>query len=198
MRLINIDDISKVLVKKGYDLFEDDSKPFNLNLVGIRSDDMTPNVFNDLFTMFWKDDGQWSIVKIKCTTDPGTYWLKNPSVKLGTAILKPGQYRGMWQLGKHQGKYDALVQRGECTVIRDANGDNVLNVDSGVEETGYFGINSHHASYTGESVQVDKWSAGCQVISNIHEDNLKMYIVKSALEYWGNSFTYTLLTEADF
>lgn len=195
--LISIADISRVFTKKGYVLFEDDKKPFNLNLIGIRSIDNTPNVFNDLFIMAWKYKGHWSVVKLQATTDPGLYWLENPMNNMGTAILKPGQYRGMWAWGKHKG-YPAFQQVKNCTVIRDFDRDGELDYNSGREETGMFGINNHHASYSGESVQVDKWSAGCQVIANIHEDNLKVAIAEQALIYWNNSFTYTLIEEKDF
>ena len=60
-----------------------------------------------------------------------------------------------------------------------------------------FGINIHRASATRESTQVDKWSAGCQVVANPHEYDLLIAAVKEAIEQWGDGFTYTLINERD-
>lgn len=193
---MELKDIIRVMTRKGYAVFENDSKPFNLNYVGIR-DTSGVNSFNDLLIMFWKYKGQWSNFWRTGTTDPGTYWLNNPMSNLGTAILKEDQYRGAWKLGKHQGKYDALVQKKEVTVIRDGNKDGVLDLDAGTEETGFFGINHHRANSKNESVQVDKWSAGCQVTADPHLYDVFIQICKESEEIWGDGLTYTLLNIDD-
>ena len=68
-----------------------------------------------------------------------------------------------------------------------------LNEDS-VQE-GLFGINIHRATkYAGKkSTQVDKWSAGCQVIASNDDWKLFMKICRKARDTWSNNFTYTLL-----
>lgn len=192
--IIGVQDIIKAMSVKGHIVFEDDSKPFNLNIIGIRSDDDTPNVFNDLICFMWKYKGQWSLVKFKATTDPGTYWLNNPMNTEGTAIVKPGQYRGLWKLGKHQGKYLALKQIGSITIYRDNNKDDKHDYNS-PEETGIFGINLHHAG--NDSTQIDKWSAGCAVIGNINEWEIAISIITSSATIWGDSFSYSILNEKD-
>ena len=190
-------EIIEVLVDKNYVVFQNDSKPYNLNYVGIR-DTSGVNTFNDVFSMFWKYKGEWSNVTWKGTTDPGTYWLEHPSNPHGTAILKEDQWRGCWKLGLHQGKYEALVQRKEVTVIRDGNKDNVLNIEGGYEDTGFFGINHHRTNAKSESTQIDKWSAGCQVTANPNEYDVFIQICKEAQELWGEGLTYTLLNKNDF
>lgn len=188
----------KALKLKDYAVFENDSKPLNLNIIGIRASDNTSNVFNDMIAMIWKYRGNWSMASFPCTTDPGLYWLKNyPDNLVGTAILKEGQYRGSHQIGKHKGQYEALTQKANVTVIRDADRDKELDYDNGVEDTGIFGINIHRANSKQESTQVDKWSAGCQVIADPHCYDVFMAICKEAVEIWGNSFTYTLIGEND-
>ena len=194
---MDIKDIIRVMTLKGYSVFQNDSMPLNLNYVGIR-DITSVNTFNDWLVMFWKYRGQWSGFYRPGTTDPGTYYLENPMNSLGTAILKEDQYRGAWKLGLHQGKYEALVQRKEVTVIRDANKDGVLDLDAGTEETGFFGINHHRANAKNESVQVDKWSAGCQVTADPHLYDIFMQLCKESAEIWGEGLTYTLLNVDDF
>ena len=191
---INIDKLRIALRQKGYMVFEDDSKPFNLNLVGIRTKDERSNAFNDWMVIFWKYAGQWSSMTFPITTDPGLYWRENPMNIKGTAVLKEGQYRGMWKIAKHQGKYEALCQRKACTVLRDGNKDGKIDF-TGEEDTGLFGINHHRAGKS--STQVDKWSAGCQVQPNRALYDIEMSIFKASAAIWGNSFTYTLIHERD-
>ncbi len=186
------------LKAKSYAFFKSDHKPYNLNIVGVRSDNAVPNSFDDKIYVFWKYQNQWQLKEYKATTDPGLTYLTDPINDDGTAILKEGQYRSAYKLGKHRNKYEALVQAKEVTVIRDFDRDNQLDFDSGREQTGFFGINIHHASYTGESTQVNRWSAGCQVFANIHEYNEFMNLCRQARSEWGEHFTYTLLNEKDF
>lgn len=205
-----VEKIIAVLKAKGYAVFEDDSKNYNLNIVGIRSANNVPNAFDDLFTVFWKFKGEWHLRAFPCTTDPGLYWLKNPMQTLGTAIVKEGQYRGVWQIGLHQGKYKALCQRKPIIIIRDFDRDGELDFNSGRETTGIYGINGHRANENGKSIFVDKWSAGCQVLQNreiFNPDNQAvkcfefdylMSLCDKSAAIWGNSFTYTLINEKDF
>ena len=64
---------------------------------------------------------------------------------------------------------------------------------------GIYGINIHRATSRegGKSVQVDKWSAGCQVIAANNDFKLLMEVVNKAAKVWGNSFTYTLINSND-
>lgn len=189
-----IDKIISVMKAKGYAVFENDTKPFNINYVGIR-DIEGINTFNDPLIMFWKYAGHWNYYSRPGTTDPGTYYLLDPINDAGTAILKEGQYRGAWELGLHKG-YEALVQRKEVTVIRDWNLDGRLDVDSGCEDTGFFGINHHAAGK--DSTQVDRWSAGCQVTANKTLYDVALQIWKGSAEAWGEGVTYTVLNKKDF
>jgi cobalamin biosynthesis Mg chelatase CobN len=193
----SVEHLLEVMKKKGYKVFDNDTKPYNINLVGIRTNDTKPNSFNDLEYVFWKYRGSWEGLKFEITTDPGLYYLKSPMNELGTAIVKPGQYPGMWQLGKHHDLYPALVQRGNCIVIRDFNRDEYLDYSSGKEETGLFGINNHRAVENGRSIMVDKWSAGCQVFADFFQFEIFMRIISEGAKNWTPSFTYTLLTEND-
>jgi len=192
-----ISGVLAVMSQRGYRIYRNPDKPFDLNIVGIRTTSLVPHVFDDWITVFYMSHGRWIFNAFPGTTDPGLFWLGNPMNEMGTAIVKEGQYRGLYELGKHRG-YNALVQKGEVTVIRDFNRDPVLDLDSGREETGVFGINLHRASRFGESLNVDRWSAGCQVLCDPLQFNYLMAIVEKGADAFGNSFTYTLLHESDF
>lgn len=186
--------IRTAMVRKGYVLFENGD--YNLNLIGVRTKDDSSNKFNDWFCVYFKVDGAEQFIAFPATTDPGLYWRRNPMSVLGTAILTPGQHRGMWKLGLHRGDYRALVQRKPVTVFRDNDSDDTLDFDVPTE-TGLFGINGHRATKHGESKQVDKWSAGCQVIADSCDYDLLICLCEIAAIKYGNSFTYTLLEEGD-
>ena len=117
---------------------------------------------------------------------------------LGTAIVLPGQYSGVWKTGLHKGKFPSLIQTGgPITVIRDNDFDKYTDYNTGVTETGFFGINLHPAGST-EKLEIGKWGAGCQVLSSPHEMNICMQLFFASANIWGNSFSYTLLREEDF
>ena len=189
-------EIIKAVKSKGYSVFEQDDKPFNLNIIGVRSNDLTPDVFNDRLHILWKYRGKWNELTHPVTCDSGLYWLNNPMSKLGTAIVKEGQYKGVWKTGLHKGRYFALTQKNPITVIRDYNKDNKIDLSLGVEESGMFGINYHRCGET-EAFKVGKWSAGCIVNPNPQVFEVEMEIFREAAKIWGDSFTFTLLNEND-
>ena len=184
-----------LLSKKGYKFF-DGFKSFNVNIIGVRSNINLANNFDDMLLCIYRDEEkEWEVMSSVITCDPGMFWLRQPSKVEGAAILVPGQYKA-WKIDKHQGKYDALCQRlSEVPVYRDNNLDNVLDSDDVPIDTGWHGINIHHAGV--QSIQVGKWSAGCQVFANLAEFKEFMDVIKKSSRAFGNAFTYTLLTEDD-
>lgn len=176
---------------KGYQVY---SRPFELNIIGIRADSTTANRFDDEIHVFLKNSvNQWVHYIFPATTDPGTYWLKSPMHPQGTAILQQGQYRDAYQIGLHKGKYYALVQRKPVTVLRDYDRNAVLDFLNGRPDTGLFGINIHRASVNGTTRTVDNHSAGCQVLADINHFNLLMQLAEKHRQVYGNQFTYTLI-----
>ena len=183
--------IINTLRLKTYETF---GRPYELNIVGIRSDSTLPNRFDDEIHVFFKNNiSKWIHYIFPATTDPGTYWLKNPMSPQGTAILRQGQYKGAYQVGLHRGKYYALVQSKPVTVLRDYDRNAILDFLNGKPETGMFGINIHRASVNGTTKSVDSYSAGCQVFANINDFNLFMQLCEKHKQLYGNSFTYTLI-----
>ena len=178
---------------------------YNLNIVGIRNSNTkgkVTNRFDDKITLSYKigtdeygNGGEWQFHSFDCTTDPGTHWVENIMRKEGVAILKPGQYRSSHKIRKHQGRYEALGQQKPVKVYRDDNLDQWYNLNEDSVQEGLFGINIHRATkYAGKkSTQVDKWSAGCQVIASNDDWKLFMKICRKARDTWSNNFTYTLL-----
>ena len=179
---------------------------YNLNLFGIRAAEVVSGTYNDFIGCAYKVDGIWKVDYWPATCDPGIYYRENPMNVNGTAILIPGQYRGVYVVDKHAGKYEALCQRnGPVRVWRDDNRDEILdhNVD---EAEGYFGINIHASSSTpytsdvdrGDNADVGKWSAGCQVHATTTGFRQMMTLVAKQFQThptWQQSITYTLMDE---
>lgn len=185
----------EVMNSKGYVTYE---KPFQPNIVGIRSAEMEPDVFNDKIALFYSDeDGLIAFHLFDATTDPGLFYLENPLNVDGTAILCEGQYLNTYKIDLHNNKYRALCQRlGAVKVFRDENRDDLFDLDESKKHVGYFGINIHHAGI--DSVQVNKWSAGCQVLKKLEDFNSLMAVCEKSARVNGNVFSYTLLNESDF
>ena len=180
-----------ILRSKGYELY---TKPNELNIVGIRSTTTASNRFDDEIHVFYKVAPlKWFYHVYKATTDPGTFWLKNPMQPQGTAILAQGQYKDAYRIGLHQGKYKALVQAKPIFVMRDYDRTAKLDFRNGKKSKGLYGINIHRASLSGTTKTVDKYSAGCQVFANIKDYNEFMSLCEKHKSLYGNSFTYTLI-----
>jgi hypothetical protein len=189
-----IEQIKTTVQSKGYVWF-DSPKDYDVNIVGVRSLSTGKNVtnlFDDTLTLSYEINGVWQYHEWKITTDPG----KKPTEILrsskGVARLKPGQYRGVYAVSMHNGKYEALCQRlGNVTVYRDNNKDTTY--DEKTTDTGMFGINIHRSSIYKDPTYVDYFSEGCQVFrynSNFVEF---MKIINKAKASFGNKFTYTLI-----
>lgn len=186
----------------GHTIFTEGS--YNLNIVGVRSSERTAGAFDDWICFAWRDIvGYWTVRSFRATTDPGTHYLEHPMRAKGCAVLAAGQYRGCWQIGKHKG-YDALVQRKPLLLHRDANRDHVIDTDAPATWEAATGINLHCASSspfdpgrTHGPAKVNRWSAGCQVIQHPRDYRAAWDIITASASYYGPTFTYTLIDEAD-
>jgi len=187
--------IEEAVKAKGYVWFEG-SKDFDVNIVGVRNSDTgkkVTNLFDDLITVSYKENGEWKFHSWLATTDPGTKGVKEFKNVAGVARLVEGQYRGSHAIGLHQGKYEALRQQKPVKVYRDSNRDMIYD-ESKIQE-GIFGINIHKAG--ADSTYVENWSEGCQVFKKAADFDKFMNIVREARKIHGNSFTYTLIESSD-
>jgi len=188
MKTLSYDTIELAIKKSGHKWFED-----KLNIVGIRTEDKTTNVFNDFITISWIDKitGKKCFTGFNATTDPGLYYLNNPLNIKGTGILVEDQFVDCWEIGLHKGN-KALVQCRPVSVYRDNNRDNYLKFDKNTIDTGYFGINIHRAHMTIIQKWIGKYSAGCQVIQSNDAYEKFFNICKDSGQKF---FSYTLLNE---
>jgi len=176
-----------------------DTRPYALNIVGVRnSKPVSQDRYDDEIAYFYYDDNGRLIGKVAVgTTDPSTYYLKNPMNQGGAAILKGGQYKNAYRIGTHAGKYTALVQTAPVTVIRDGDRDGYTNFLNATD-TGKFGINIHRSTRTkNDATLIGRDSAGCQVFQNEADFNEMMRLAHDSKAKYGNKFTYTLLDDRD-
>ncbi len=189
--------VKKALSTKGYEFF-DDGKPYYLNIIGVRANSTDIDHFDDQILVIYRDESNTQICcSFSATTDPGQYYTQEKLCNAkGAAILQPGQYRNVYQIDLHGGKYKALCQRGgPVRVWRDGDMDNELDM-CGQTDEGYFGINIHRASVN-DSERVGRYSAGCQVLQKADDFNTLMALAERSEKIRGNAFSYTLLNEND-
>jgi hypothetical protein len=191
-----VETIIGVMQQKSYRVFSN-KKGYDLNIVGIRSAEIDQEVFNDWLNVFYMQGGRWNGFSFPCTTDPGSFYLNHPLNVTGTAILKPGQYRGSHKVGRHK-NYKALQQNKPVTVYRDDNRNGYLDTEGMSQQKGMFGINIHRSTAHRPSTVIGKWSAGCQVLQDPLHFSFLLSLCEQAAERYGNSFSYTLLEEKDF
>lgn len=194
---MDINNIMNFVKKNGGLVFD---TPYFLNLFAVR-DASNVNKFNDTLVVYWFDNNKaihtYSPTK-GFTTDPGFKSLTSPVSKKGCAILKEGWYRKLWTKGLHQGKYSALVQANACTVYRDNDKDKELDMNTAKTDTGIFGINMHRANEKAVSVNVENWSAGCQVWASPGEFSYFMQLVNKAISAGQKYFSYFLTNNKMF
>lgn len=191
--------IKRKYEQHGYTFFEEGS--YNLNIFGIRSKTSHSNEFDDYIGVCYKDEsGVEKADVFPATTDPGKYWLINPMVSGGTAILIPGQYKGAYKLGYHK-NYQALEQKSPMWYVRDNNRDAVI--DKSLYQNplirrqkafkANIKTNIHRASKYRIVQLVERYSAGCQVIQDPKQFDRLIYLCKRQIDiHKSNSFTYTL------
>jgi hypothetical protein len=208
MKQYSIDSVLDVMARKRYDVFR--RGPFDLNIIGIRSNESRSNSFDDVMAVIYKDEYYVATMDLyPITTDPGKPWLLKPLAGTnGTAILVPGQYRSAYRIGKHGrthrgGGYTALEQVSEMTYVRDNNRDAVIDFTLYADKAKHFRANLktniHRAHPNIIMRTVESYSAGCQVFQNPkHFDEFMKLCQKQVDHGYGQTFTYTLIEERDF
>ena len=186
---MTIEKLQSIFTKKGYKWDP------NLNIIGVRNkiSSKVTNKFDDTLYVIYKESGTFKLVEYQITTDPGKYYIKKLLNVNGCAILAEGQYP-VYQIGYHQGKYPALVQRGPVKLYRDKDLDDeydFVNITTDPNS----GINIHKAG--ADSLEINNWSGGCQVFKKEKDFNYFMTICNSFKAILGNKFTYTLINSND-
>lgn len=192
MNVMTIEKLQSIFTKKGYIW-----NP-NLNIIGVRNKsvgDIITNKFDDTMYVAYKEQGNWKIKSYVITTDPGTYYMKNPLNSNGCAILVEGQYLNIYSIRKHQGKYNAVCQTyGAVKLYRDRDKDTVYDFVN-IQSDANSGVNIHKAGK--DSLEINKWSAGCTVFKRESDFNEFMSICNQFKSILGNKFTYTLINSND-
>lgn len=190
-------DFKKLFEEKGYSFFT--NGVYNLNIIGVRSNNnnQVTNNYDDYLIVDYNTKSCHKRQIYSITTEPGKHYMINPMNLKGTAILVPGQYKGCYQIALHRGKYKALCQRKPVKVYRDNNKDLIYDMNFETIDKGLFGINIHRSNEAWTRQTVDQYSAGCQVFNNPKDFLSFMNICEKQRELYGNSFTYTLITEDD-
>lgn len=169
--------------------------PLDYWILGVRSNEDTPNKYDDKFYLFF---GEKFIKMVTGTTNPGTPILEGGFLKynkVGAAVVKANEcYYDVWAYGLHQGKQPALRQVGKFIVFRDGDKDGKSEeIGEPIVGSGY-GINFHSISNDlsvkkiGENI--GGWSAGCQVVNNVEQYAMVINLVKKQ-----DRVTYVLLDE---
>ena len=163
---------------------------YDLNIIGLRTRERS-STFCDKLAVAYTLNGLWRVEWFACTTMPTKAYLTHPMNSKGCAILAPGQHRGVYRIGLHNGR-PALVQQGNVvTVFRDSDLDAIPETEGNPLDTGFLGINIH--DLRGNELYA---SAGCTVLR--HETGLDrlLFLANKQVQVRGwHNFSYTLIEE---
>lgn len=136
-------------------------------LLGVRSNENSDNIYDDKIYVM---KGKVNLDVLTATTNSGSYGFKNwfKWSKKGVGMIKSNEwYYGVWQIGKHRGKMDALKQVGAFKIIRLKSKE-----DKNTSWTweSWKGFNFHGNTYNTLSKAtnwiIGGWSTGCQVVND--------------------------------
>jgi len=193
--------LKNIMFRKGYPFY---TKPFDVNIIGIRMKDQDFKKFADLFLLVYTDHLNYNHVeKAIGTTVPGIIYHSNYSNPEGLGIIVPGHYKAVWEKGKHKGR-EALTQCGNFNVYRDKNKDGKIDknvvVVAGPDKR--FDLHDAHSSTFPDKIFLENiggFSEGCQVLANKVKYRMWYEIISYSmklLKYF--KVSYTLLEEDDF
>jgi len=196
-----LEEIKCVMLSLGMKVF---TKPFDMTLGGVRTNDNTANTFNDWMFMLYHDEhGKLCGIVEQGTTDAGLYYRLNPIDGKRTCIIAHSkQYRGAFEYqnpkvdGKrgHRGQ-EAFRQIGGMDYFLDTNKDGVLDFVNKVFNK-IFNTNGHLMGTLGKLV--NKWSAGCW--GSVEKIMQKFFdLAKLQIKHGhGTKFSFAMLHENDF
>ena len=193
--------VQRAFTNKGYKFFNSSSL-FDVNIIGVRSANPNPDLFDDSLLLIYNDATGPQVKIYDITTHPGLYYLLNPEPgTTGTGILVPGQYPKAFGLGNHTShlmggvvdSYTCLTQIVPLPVYRDNVKDGKLYYDPATIQKGMFAVQIHRAMPNVVSTNVRNWSAACQVFTDPAQFAEFMAVIQKSVALYGDGFTYTLI-----
>ena len=172
--------IQKILGSKGFTVF---TRPFELNIIGIRSENPREGFFDDEIHVFYTTKkGEWEYRVYKASTDAGSFLGKGDY-----PLLAEGQYLDSFQWGEIKG-IPSLMAVKPLNVIVGYNRKSLLDVFNGRQ-----GALRIDMAFHPSTDQDTKEAGGLQVFEDQGEFAHFMRLCELHKKLYGNSFTYTLL-----
>lgn len=188
-----INQLKKVLAKKGFPFYED-GLPYHLNIIGIKNNSKSGGLFTGTIMVSYAD----FLGKLTCD-----YF---------TALLKPVDILQLssrnnkdiilLQEGHYPDSFEKRIEKGGAKlvpikVLRYLRGKfNPHFIASKGTRAGIpnIRIEGHLGFFSPETIRV--WSNGSQIIEKGYE--ILLYLIEKAIQNHGNIFSYTLLNRKDF
>lgn len=157
---------------------------------------------NDVIGIIFKD----KMFLMRGTTNPGKFYIENPLNKEGAFQLGYGYHSKIWAVDKHKGKYEALCNRWfkgckKTRGWRDTNKTFTFEESQDKVVSGHFGVNLHRMSKHYLVNNIEKYSAGCQVVWDGLDFDKLMSMIKSSDMYLKNPlptlFSYYLFRKEE-
>lgn len=171
------------------------TRPLELNIIGLRSTMRSGTSFDDEIHVFWVDaTKKWRYLVCPASTDPSDAYLKNPVNGKYTSVLAEGQYRGAYQVGKHLGHYPALVQSGPVQIVQDYDRNAKFDARNGQKAMVGRGVDIVPLpAFDNRSNVLGHGSAACQILQSPADMATLLTLANRHVGLYGNQLDYALL-----
>jgi hypothetical protein len=200
-----------------------ETKPYVMNIVGIRSahkdDGVITNKFDDYLWQFFKNDkNQWELYKFVITTTPGfkpKSTILPPGPKgAGCGMVIYGQYVNAYSIGWHASRDGTTYRNGKLEPAHPCLKNSQVNIVRHPQGAKRYltrkeikaqkkkiatGFNIHRSGYKRDGNNVFNYSEGCQVFKVYNQyvqfmnNNYRQRDIAKKTK-----FTYTLISQTDF
>jgi hypothetical protein len=180
-----------ILDRKGFRIF---TRPYELNIIGLRSDKQVAGCFNDELHVFYTTEkDKWKYHVYKICTDPGSFWKDESGYPKYPLLLAEGQYLNSFIRGKWNGIRQGIIQTAPVTVTLGYDRNAMIDFSNGTNEKGMYGISILNSEGNVEKKYINKDLEGCQVFQNNKDFIELMILAEKHQRLYGNCFTYTLI-----
>lgn len=189
--------IIAAMTRNSYVIYRDGK----VNIVGVRKypfiGQPISDKFDDLIYLIWYENGKIVAYKYPCTTKPGLKVMKGSAGYPGNYLVE-GQYLEVWVQTTYKDDHPAFADSKKFNTYFDRNHDAVWNPEKIESPSSGGGFFQHSVYVKNPAVNVNTWSAGCQVIPDRNKQLQFQSLARAqAAKSNQKKFTYTLLKSTD-
>ena len=179
--------IKQLLKQRAYRLLE---RPYELNMIALRSKQSKPGMFAYEIHLLYKDTQRWHYHLYKACTDPGSFCPKEQADTFH--MLKAGQYENSFELTEQQG-IKKLIANKALPVLTGYQRENYFDFTQTPIEQHLEQIEILPAERNKNLLSIPAQGIATQVFRNQSDYEQMLKLAEVHIKYYGNHLSYTLI-----